>query len=84
MSDQLFDACAPVAREMARTGVVPDDLKARIQAIYGPVDDVRVHWGATRDRGGNPVGKWRAVSESDFVTGRPDDIDIYLARERAE
>lgn len=27
--------------------------------------------------------KWRATAEHDFVTGYGDEIDIYLAREKA-
>lgn len=81
---KLHDAALPLAREMIETGVEPDDAKARFSAAYGEgVYALRVHWGAKSDRQGTPVIKWRATAEHDFVTGYGDEIDIYLAREKA-
>lgn len=82
--NRLFDAAAPLAREMMETGVQPADAEARFAAAYGEgIYSLRVHWGATRDKKGTPVTGWRATSEHDFVTGYGDEIDIYLAREAA-
>ena len=81
---KLHDAAMPLAREMIQTGVEPADAKARFDAAYGEkIYALRVHWGAKHDSQGTPVTKWRATAEHDFVTGYGDEIDIYLAREKA-
>ena len=81
---KLHEAALPLAREMIETGVEPADAKARFSAAYGEgVYALRVHWGAKKDRQGNPVGAWRATAEHDFITGYGDEIDIYLSRSKA-
>jgi len=81
---KLYDAAMPLAREMMETGVEPAGAKERFSAAYGEgIYALRVHWGAQHDRKGTPVARWRATAEHDFVTGYGDEIDIYLARERA-